>query len=148
MRARQQSRSTACGINIQAADNVEVIAPNIRDTELYGFYIGNILGDCNQIALRGGTIVSTTGNGLYINATNRTFRAIAITGKPLINTTGGHAIRIIRNAGSSLPTPQILEWQSANGSSNMISPDSDISDFNINAYAGLSSSFQARNGSW
>lgn len=148
IRRRHKPHSTACGISLQAADNVEVIAPNIRDTQLYGFYIGNILGDCNNIGLRGGSIISTSGNGIYINASNRIFRGIAITGKPLINTAGAEAIRIVRNAGSSLPSPQILEWQSSNGSSNMISSDSDISDFNINAYAGFNSSFQARNGSW
>lgn len=131
VRKKNKPYSVVCGFNIQAAEDVEIISPNVRDTMSIGYYVGFILGNCDGINLRGGSFISFSGDGVRILATNRQFRNINITGMPTINVPG--YVMNVSKSGATISPPNHLEWQSA--SAGQLHPSSDLREFNIRVLA-------------
>lgn len=126
VRRNNKTYSAGHGFEIQAAEYVTVLNPTVMDTKIAAYAVRHVLANCTNVRLIGGLLNSASGDGVFIEYTDRTFRRVSVESFPQIDIAGtGHSVRIINNGGGAVAggNPWIT-WHSAASSARQIGPDS------------------------
>lgn len=113
--------SAGQGIEIQAAEDVQIIDPIIRDTMVDVYKVGYVLGNCTNVKFYRGLLSTSSGNGITINYTGRTFRRVSVEGYPQVEIGGtGFILNIETSTGGAVVGGSWLTWQSVSAAERQV----------------------------